>query len=65
MEYRQGITVKSTLPDHMRNKHLIGEQLTEELLNILIRLHSIDPSTVGLGDLGRTGIISPEQQKAG
>ena len=55
MEYRKGITVKSTLPDHMRNKHLIGEQLTEELLNILIRLHSIDPSTVGLGDLGRTG----------
>ena len=43
MEYRQGITVKSTLPGHMRNKHLIGEQLTEELLNILTRLHSIDP----------------------
>ena len=55
MEYRPGITVKSTLPDNMRNKHLIGEQLTEELLNILIRLHSIDPSTVGLSDLGRTG----------
>ena len=55
MEYRQGITVKSTLPDHMRNKRFIGEQLTDELLNILIRLHSIDPSTVGLSDLGRTG----------
>ena len=55
MEYRPGITVKSTLPDNMRNKHLIGEQLTEELLNILIRLHSIDPNGVGLGDLGRTG----------
>ena len=55
MEYRPGITVKSTLPDHIENKCLIGAKLTEELLNILISLHSIDPSRIGLGDLGRAG----------
>ena len=55
MEYRPGITIKTTLPDHLENKRLIGAQLTEELLNILISLHSIDPSRVGLGDLGVTG----------
>ena len=59
MEYRKGITVKSTLPDHI-GKHLIGEQLTEE------PKYPYPPSfyrpNVGLGDLGRTGIISPEQQ---
>ena len=55
MEYRPGITLKSTLPDHIENKCLIGAKLTEELLNILISLHSIDPSRIGLGDLGRAG----------
>ena len=55
MEYRQGITVKSTLPNFLENKRLVATQLTEVLLNVLIRLHSIDPSKAGLGDLGRTG----------
>ena len=54
MEYRPGITINSRLPDYLEDKSTIGKYLTEELLNILISLHSIDPIKIGLGDLGRT-----------
>lgn len=53
IEFRRGFTVRSSLPEALAGMHGIGEQLTATLVDVLVQLHSVDPSAVGLGELGR------------
>jgi aminoglycoside phosphotransferase (APT) family kinase protein len=50
MEYRPGLVVRADLPDQLKGQ---GEALSRMLVDILAKLHAIDPVAVDLGDLGR------------
>jgi aminoglycoside phosphotransferase (APT) family kinase protein len=50
MEYRPGLVVRATLPDRLKDQ---GGALSRLLVDVLARLHAIDPVAVELGDLGR------------
>lgn len=50
MEYRPGLVVRATLPPVLAGQ---GRALGEMMIDVLARIHAIDPEAVGLGDLGR------------
>jgi aminoglycoside phosphotransferase (APT) family kinase protein len=53
MEYRPGIVIGPNLPEQWKGKCNIPEKLTTLLIEILTKLHAIEPDKVGLGGLGK------------
>jgi len=53
VEFRRGFAVRSSLPDRLATIPDIGKYLASVLIEVLVQLHDIDPSTVGLQELGR------------
>jgi aminoglycoside phosphotransferase (APT) family kinase protein len=53
IEYREGRVVRGTLPDDLRDQPGVGARLTEVVLGTLAALHTADPASVGLDDLGK------------
>jgi aminoglycoside phosphotransferase (APT) family kinase protein len=52
-EFRRGFAVRSTLPEPLAAVPHIGTRLADTLVNVLVQLHDLDPTSVGLHDLGR------------
>jgi aminoglycoside phosphotransferase (APT) family kinase protein len=53
IEYRQGISIRATLPEPMTTSAEVCRQLSGVLCDVLVQLHALDPSSVGLDELGR------------
>ncbi len=53
MEYRPGIVIRDRLPQHHAAVAGTGERLADTLVEVLARLHRVDPDRAGLGTLGR------------
>ena len=53
MQYRAGETIGGHLPAAVAARAGIGEQLTDMLVDILVRFHAVDPAAVGLAEFGR------------
>ncbi len=52
-EYRRGISFRETLPPELAADATICAQLGRTMIDVLARLHRVNPDAVGLGDLGR------------
>jgi aminoglycoside phosphotransferase (APT) family kinase protein len=52
MEYRPGLVIGGSLPDHLEGL-AVGGRLSADLVRLLAHLHAIDPDEVGLGDFGK------------
>lgn len=52
-EYRHGVAVRGALPAAFAEISDVGERLADLLIDVLVRLHAVDPVCVGLEDLGR------------
>jgi aminoglycoside phosphotransferase (APT) family kinase protein len=52
-EYRCGLSARESLPSPWGGDAEVGRRLTTMLIEVLARLHRVDPSAVGLGELGR------------
>ncbi|MEQ1611355.1 MAG: phosphotransferase family protein [Hyphomicrobiaceae bacterium] len=52
LEYRPGLVIRELLPTGL-NSNIAGPQLSQLLVDILARLHGIDPVSVGLGEFGK------------
>ena len=53
MEYRPGLVVRSRLPARFRSMADTGARIATILVDVLSRLHAVDPAAAGLADLGR------------
>jgi aminoglycoside phosphotransferase (APT) family kinase protein len=53
MEYRRGFAVRSALPPQLSGRAGIGQLLADTLLEVLVKLHAVDPASIDLNDLGR------------
>ncbi|MGU7778636.1 phosphotransferase family protein [Burkholderia sp. PU8-34] len=53
IEYRQGISIRDTLPEALMESPEACRQLSTVLCDVMVQLHALDPASVGLGDLGR------------
>lgn len=54
LEYRSGIVVRSTIPAIPgATGPLIGQRLTNVMVDTLAAIHAVDPASVGLGQFGR------------
>lgn len=53
MEYRQGLVIGGKLPASPSIDVAQRHSLSEQLVDILVQLHQVDPSTVGLEGLGK------------
>ena len=53
MERRRGIVIRKQLPARLVGRPELGRRVGEMIVDVLADLHQVDPSTVGLGDLGR------------
>lgn len=53
IEFRRGFAVRSTLPQALAVMPDIGQRLGDTLIDVLVRIHSVDTEALGLGDLGR------------
>jgi aminoglycoside phosphotransferase (APT) family kinase protein len=51
-EFRRGISVRDQLPAPFVGRAEIGAQLGAMMIDVLTRLHRVDPATVALSDLG-------------
>jgi aminoglycoside phosphotransferase (APT) family kinase protein len=52
-EYRQGVSIRDTLPPALRGNVQVGQRLGALMISVLSALHRVDPAAVGLGDLGK------------
>lgn len=52
LEYRPGLIIREHLPAGV-DAHAAGPKLSHMLVEVLARLHAIDPAAVGLGDFGK------------
>jgi aminoglycoside phosphotransferase (APT) family kinase protein len=52
LEYRPGLIIRDVLPVGMASE-IVGPHISKSLIDILVRLHAIDPFSVGLSTLGR------------
>jgi aminoglycoside phosphotransferase (APT) family kinase protein len=52
-EYRRGISIRDRLPAALAGDPDVGRRLAATLVDVLVRLHRVDPDAIGLGDLGR------------
>jgi len=55
MEYRPGMIIHSSIPSFINDKEAVAKIVTAELINILKNLHAIEPNSIGLENLGRSG----------
>lgn len=53
IEYRDGTVIRDELPPALRGDSAAGALLGGIVLDVLVDLHSVDPSAVGLGEFGR------------
>jgi aminoglycoside phosphotransferase (APT) family kinase protein len=53
IEYRGGFAVGAELPANLRGVPDVGQRLANALIGVLVRLHRVDPASVGLDTLGR------------
>jgi aminoglycoside phosphotransferase (APT) family kinase protein len=53
LEFRRGFAVRSELPAALRSLPGIGARLGQTLIDVLVRIHAVDPQAVGLDTLGR------------
>jgi aminoglycoside phosphotransferase (APT) family kinase protein len=53
IEYRQGISLRDSLPPTLAADPAIARQLGETLIDLLADLHRVDPASVGLEELGK------------
>jgi aminoglycoside phosphotransferase (APT) family kinase protein len=53
MEYRAGVVLETRLPEGYATTAGERRRMGLELIDVLARLHEIDPEAVGLGDFGR------------
>lgn len=53
IEFRRGFAVRATLPEPLRAIPHIGERLVTTMVDVLVRLHAVDPAAVSLGELGK------------
>lgn len=53
VEYRRGFAVRSELPPQLAAIAGIGEHLADIMVDVLVKLHTVDPASVGLNDLGK------------
>jgi aminoglycoside phosphotransferase (APT) family kinase protein len=53
VEYRRGFAVRSMLPPPLARIPGIGQHLADTLVDVLVALHTVDPLSVQLGELGR------------
>jgi aminoglycoside phosphotransferase (APT) family kinase protein len=53
VEFRRGFAVRATLPGPLRALPRVGDRLADILVDVLVRLHAVDPAAAGLGDLGK------------
>ena len=52
LEYRPGLIIRELLPAGLDSR-VAGPRLSRMLVDILARLHAIEPGSVGLGDFGK------------
>ncbi|HEY9546171.1 MAG TPA: phosphotransferase family protein [Solimonas sp.] len=52
-EFRRGLSVRDQLPAPFAGDAAIGHQLSTMMVDVLAKLHRLDPDAVGLGDLGK------------
>lgn len=53
IEYREGLVVREDLPAGIAQTPALRQQLAARMVDVLARLHAIDPVEAGLPDLGR------------
>lgn len=53
MEYRAGVVLQMRLPEGYAPEPADRRRMGLELIDVLARLHAIEPNSVGLGDFGR------------
>lgn len=53
IEYRKGLIIRDRLPEGLAGNTAVPAQLTETTLDVLSRLHAVDPAAIGLETLGR------------
>jgi aminoglycoside phosphotransferase (APT) family kinase protein len=53
IEYRPGMIIRDTLPPGLADRPQIGATLSRQLVEALASLHTVDPTEIGLGTLGR------------
>lgn len=52
-EYRRGVSYRASLPPALAGDTAACARLGQLLIDVLARLHRVDPEAVGLGDLGK------------
>jgi aminoglycoside phosphotransferase (APT) family kinase protein len=53
MEYREGVGIWDTIPESMAHHHDVGRRIGLAVVDALAALHSVDPQSCQLGDLGK------------
>jgi aminoglycoside phosphotransferase (APT) family kinase protein len=53
IEYRQGISLRDSLPPELGGDPAIARRLGDTLVDLLAQLHRVDPAQVGLDTLGK------------
>src|SRR5712671_6446682 len=53
LEFRSGLVFRGDRPDQLPATDAVGRLLSDMLIETLATIHTVDLSTVGLGDLGR------------
>ncbi|MFQ5773346.1 MAG: phosphotransferase family protein [Kiloniellaceae bacterium] len=53
MERRHGIVVRKDLPARFHGDPALNRRIGDMIVDVLARLHGLDPEAAGLGDLGR------------
>ena len=53
MERRHGVVIRSDLPETLRGRPDLNQQIGNMVIDTLTDLHQVDPSAVGLGEMGR------------
>jgi aminoglycoside phosphotransferase (APT) family kinase protein len=53
MERRHGIVIRRELPKELEGRPTLARRIGEMIVDVLADLHQVDPTAVGLGELGR------------
>jgi aminoglycoside phosphotransferase (APT) family kinase protein len=53
IEYREGRIIREDLPEGIAHTPALRQQLAARTVDVLVRLHAVDPQAAGLQDLGR------------
>lgn len=61
MERRQGVVVRSEMPEALRKHRDVGRRIGFAVVDAMAELHSLDPVACGLGDLGKPAGFAARQ----